>query len=208
MPGIYNIFFVIESDLDYIMKSDLSLVLPWLVYRGAPMPRHISKEEAVRDLIIIRLNWAILQPLLHILYLPYVYNDLKINAGVGAKMFISLQPMPRTKNCDIPVSLYHQVNKNTTISTMGGSIMGRCVREKSGYISFPQNTHLTNPGSAHVDYVLVVHVLMSNTRCIFITTSFRLNRRSCLLSESGSASIPTFDLFSQQTVSTFCQSIF
>ena len=46
------------------------------------------------------------------------------------------------------------------------------------------------------------------SRCIFITTPFRLNRRSCLLSESGSASIPTFDLFSQQTVSTFCQFIF
>jgi hypothetical protein len=35
------------------------------------------------------------------------------------------------------------------------------------------------------------------SRCIFITTPFRLNRRSCLLSESGNASIPTFDLFSQ-----------
>jgi hypothetical protein len=34
-------------------------------------------------------------------------------------------------------------------------------------------------------------------------TPFRLNRRSCLLSQSGNASIPTFDLFSQQTVSTF-----
>jgi hypothetical protein len=39
------------------------------------------------------------------------------------------------------------------------------------------------------------------TRCIFIATPFRLNRRSCLLSESGNASIPTFDLFSQQIVS-------
>ena len=39
-------------------------------------------------------------------------------------------------------------------------------------------------------------------------TAFRLNRRSCLLSESGNASIPTLDLSSQQTVSTFCQFIF
>ena len=46
---------------------------------------------------------------------------------------------------------------------------------------------------------------LSYTWCIFITTPFRLNRRSCLLSESGNASIPTFDLFSQETVSTFCQ---
>ena len=46
------------------------------------------------------------------------------------------------------------------------------------------------------------------SRCIFITTPFRLNRRSCLLSESGNVSIATFDLFSQQTVSTFCQFIF
>ena len=45
------------------------------------------------------------------------------------------------------------------------------------------------------------------SRCIFKTIPFRLNRRSCLLSESGNASIPTCDLFSQQKVSTFCQFI-
>jgi hypothetical protein len=45
--------------------------------------------------------------------------------------------------------------------------------------------------------------MLPNSRCIFITTPFRLNRRSCLLSESGNASIPTLDLFSQQMVSTF-----
>jgi hypothetical protein len=48
-------------------------------------------------------------------------------------------------------------------------------------------------------YVIPVRYI---TRCIFITTPFRLNRRSCLFSESGNASIPTFDLFSQQTAST------
>ena len=38
-------------------------------------------------------------------------------------------------------------------------------------------------------------VSQENPRCIFITTPFRLNQRSCLFSESGNASIPTFDFF-------------
>jgi hypothetical protein len=53
-----------------------------------------------------------------------------------------------------------------------------------------------------------VRVARYLAQCIFIATPFRLNRRSCLLSESGNASIPTFDLFSQRTVSTFCQFVF
>ena len=50
-------------------------------------------------------------------------------------------------------------------------------------------------------------VLAPILRCIFITTPFRLNLRSCLLSDSGNATFPTFVWFSQQTVSTFCQFI-
>jgi hypothetical protein len=44
----------------------------------------------------------------------------------------------------------------------------------------------------------------SEWKRFLICAPFRLNRCSCLLSESGNASIPTFDLFSQQMASTRC----
>ena len=46
-------------------------------------------------------------------------------------------------------------------------------------------------------YILILFTFFAKnvTRCIFITTPFRLNRRSCLLSESGNASILTWFIF-------------